>query len=360
MKTANLMMGRPLIVWMVVIACHSVSGMEAARTWTSVSGATIEARYVGMERGEIVLQGADGTQFRIQPGLLSEADQNYVRQRLEGEPAPPAATDPGETARPAQVDSRNIPGLNLAQPDEARMIGLQTGPGADQVVYFIADRSSGSEFMDTMYMYTPSASGPQQVRKLSSRSRRLDRDPYVEFETLRFSARHGQVQADHEVTFHGGARRWDLIWLEVKSRYTAGRESQDIEAYGTVNNELQVGHGVIPVIPLAMPFRIHLRQNPSRPHQIQTGLFYGGEMFIRGPRRLLESVRMEALDPAENVAESPRIQTSESQDFPEARPRNMVGEFTRLTGGIQYQIVAKVDLGPLFGETETRINITVP
>ncbi len=102
------------------------SGTGEMRTWTSVSGATVEAHYIGMEQGEIIVQGPDGLQFTIRPDLLSEADQQYAREQLGIAPdtEPPTAEQP---AKPTAFDSSRIPNLNLNQPGQARFIGFQTG-----------------------------------------------------------------------------------------------------------------------------------------------------------------------------------------------------------------------------------------
>jgi len=50
-----------------------------SRTWTSVSGNTIEAVYQNKQANLIQLKRADGTEIRIALSSLSEADQSFLR-----------------------------------------------------------------------------------------------------------------------------------------------------------------------------------------------------------------------------------------------------------------------------------------
>jgi hypothetical protein len=59
-----------------------------ARTWTSKTGAEVEAALVE-ESGEfLVLKKADGTSLKIRPANLSDADQAYVKELRDGGPVP--------------------------------------------------------------------------------------------------------------------------------------------------------------------------------------------------------------------------------------------------------------------------------
>jgi len=349
----NLTMGLMAVLLAVGWSVMPVTAYDAPmRTWTSVSGATVEARYIAVERGEIVLQGADGMEFTIRPDLLSAADQQYVRDQLGIQPDAP--TEQPTATKPGTLDSRAIQGLQLVQPDTARMIGLQTGAGASEVVYLILDQSRASDVHDILHVYQPGATGPQRLRKINDRARRHDGQRYVEFHEQNFSGQYGQTRAEHAVTVSSGAVRNDLIWIKVTSTYTTGPDSADIEFVGAINSEARTGPGDIPVMPLAMEFSTALLSMGPDTSQVHGSILGRGEFTITGPRRLLDALRIELQDKNGEVVETVRPTIVDIAAFPQARSRVYRARFTRLTPGEEYTAILRPDLGPVISVTEGR------
>ncbi len=93
-----------------------------ARTWTSASGATVEAEYEGVQGNFVVLRKSTGEKIMILLQQLSEEDQAFVREQLAPKtPAPPTPTGPhrgreGRAARPVQVPSTTPPVLTPEGP----------------------------------------------------------------------------------------------------------------------------------------------------------------------------------------------------------------------------------------------------
>jgi len=56
------------------------------RTWTSTSGTTLEAEYVGYENRKVTLRKPDNTTIQVDVRQLSEADRNYLREEFRKNP----------------------------------------------------------------------------------------------------------------------------------------------------------------------------------------------------------------------------------------------------------------------------------
>ena len=58
----------------------AITGARAQdiRTWTSASGATIEAAFVSQQADVVILQKPDGEKLRIRLNQLSPADQRFL------------------------------------------------------------------------------------------------------------------------------------------------------------------------------------------------------------------------------------------------------------------------------------------
>ncbi len=86
-------------------------------TWTSVSGAQVEARYVGMERDQVILQPAEGDEVVIRINFLIPEDQVRARE-LHAAGAPQADDDEDD------------------DDDGARLPTLASGPGEGHHAYY--------------------------------------------------------------------------------------------------------------------------------------------------------------------------------------------------------------------------------
>ncbi|MCX7818262.1 MAG: SHD1 domain-containing protein [Kiritimatiellae bacterium] len=97
------MNARPWVVGALLIA----AGMASGRTWTSVSGSTVEAEFKALQGTVVILEGADGRRMMIPLSQLSPEDQQFVREQT-ARPATPPATPPPRHGREPRT-SRTVP-----------------------------------------------------------------------------------------------------------------------------------------------------------------------------------------------------------------------------------------------------------
>ncbi|GEM_PF-2920167 len=94
----------------VIVATMLVGAAAMARTWTSASGQTVEAEYVGMQGALVILKTEAGQKVMIPLTSLSADDQQYVKEQQAAK-MPPPPTPPGRhgrephVSRPASVPS---------------------------------------------------------------------------------------------------------------------------------------------------------------------------------------------------------------------------------------------------------------
>lgn len=85
--------GLPIFILSLLLA-----GMSVARTWTSTDGKRLEAEFVSLSGDEITLKrDSDGREFTLPLTRLSEADQNFVKEKAEEKASEPVKIE-GEFA----------------------------------------------------------------------------------------------------------------------------------------------------------------------------------------------------------------------------------------------------------------------
>ncbi len=97
------------------VAVLGVAAAADARTWTSASGATVEADLVSCQGGQVMLRKADGSSLRIGLNLLSKEDQEFIARQGAG----PAVAAAGTAPAPAVSAAPVLPtGPSRARPQE--------------------------------------------------------------------------------------------------------------------------------------------------------------------------------------------------------------------------------------------------
>jgi hypothetical protein len=78
---------RMLLCWVMMAMAPALAGeTPGMRTWTSRSGAVIEAEFAGEQGGQVTLKKADGTLVRAALHQLSDDDQAFIRTQTTRPP----------------------------------------------------------------------------------------------------------------------------------------------------------------------------------------------------------------------------------------------------------------------------------
>lgn len=84
------------VIILLVVLCLATAHLHA-RTWTSSEGKTLEAEFVSAEDGKVTIKRADGRSFTLPLTKFSDADQDFVREKL-------AEMEAGKTVTAADLD----------------------------------------------------------------------------------------------------------------------------------------------------------------------------------------------------------------------------------------------------------------
>lgn len=109
------------MLWAVLAL--AVAGGAQARTWTSVSGAKVEADFISVQAGMVVLKKSEGQQLKIGLNLLSKEDQEYVRSQA-GADSGSAAAAPAVNVASAGTRAGTLPAPTALA---GRTAGIRTG-----------------------------------------------------------------------------------------------------------------------------------------------------------------------------------------------------------------------------------------
>lgn len=91
------------VVFLMCLAVTVYGGVQettALRSWTSASGKSIEAGYIGLDKGVVKLRSPDGNVFAIGAESLSDEDRQWIEQEEAKRNAPVAIQSP---AKPNQL-----------------------------------------------------------------------------------------------------------------------------------------------------------------------------------------------------------------------------------------------------------------
>lgn len=69
---------RAVCLGMALVLTGPVSASDEARTWTSTSGTTVEAKFLGHDQGRVRLRKSDGSVIEVPMSSLTAADQSWV------------------------------------------------------------------------------------------------------------------------------------------------------------------------------------------------------------------------------------------------------------------------------------------
>jgi len=91
----------------LILGLALAGAVASARTWTSVSGSTVEAEFKALQGSLVILESADGKRLMIPLSQLSPDDQQFVREQAG--PKPPALPSPSARHTREPHSSRTAP-----------------------------------------------------------------------------------------------------------------------------------------------------------------------------------------------------------------------------------------------------------
>lgn len=379
------------LAFFVILLANPALTDGSARTWTSVSGAQVEARFIEFSAGFVVLEQSDGSRFQIHPSNLSQDDREHL-SKLAGEthqppadseapsvspgtapqpgvdrPGRPAAQDATEEGghifasdafeEPKKLNASDFPNFTPSNPEEAKYVGLQYGPRAQDVVYIALDIEDSGELPKSIavrnfgqarirgdiYSLTP--------RRTSVRNHLDERVNVLSARLQTLNSSFGSVQIETEIDLVSGFGDAYRLHVFAENELTIGSERQSFGVGGQIFAKMTSGQGEIPVIRL---FAEPVLRVQTRPFVI-IGALNMDDWYLVPGRGMDRSVKLTISDEDGRVIET--LNHSWDRTVMYTPPRGSAGlqpwkrpDALRETG--TYVISSEIDLGSVFGKLQ--------
>lgn len=334
----------------------ALAGSAPARTWTSTSGATVEADFVARDGQQVILERPGGARLTIRLNQLTPEDQAWITNEAIEAPAtvdpPPAESLPGitYTAPSPPLTIEAFPPVSLTQTNRATYWGFQYGPAASNALYCVFDFAEDEQPPERMYVVTPGDTVYPAPTPWLSRGGDYREQRIRIFRGKPLTASHGDWTLTHELTFQYGMARFDVAWVKIE---TQAKRKKDRKTYrftqgGFITDQVVSGAGPIPVLRALRPleFVCNPRVYRGRP-QVEPVLKMGSFALVPGSN-LDDEIRVEVTDPeTERVVERLEIPLRE-ESLVDPNPW-LHRAYLDLRSGKTYQVQAGLNLGPLLG-----------
>lgn len=353
----------------MILFCVAVIPVSAEmRTWTSVSGATVEAELERVSGGRAYLKAPNGKQFAIGMTSLSEADREYIQSQQKPDasggslfpsstpkdaaPAPqPTAENRFPYAAAASLEG-GLPGsIQLRHPDNAKFLLIQYGPGARDVLYAVFDPPEPRTTADVAYLWSPSLPGYQTPRKMEGDSEDVaGNDAYI-FE-VPVTTQFGNLRVKGTLELASGASKWWLIFAKLDAEISEGVKSSGFQVGAYVNESLADVSDMAtakPVRFLGEP-RLSVGYNASR-RSSSGSLKLGGMTLVPG-KGMDDEIELVYLDTDGDEEDEKEWELTEQILFSSGHGGAFRYSPKELEPGQPYTVRASIDLGPIFGVQE--------
>jgi len=376
-------MKKSLHRFILIIALLIGGHFAQARSWTSISGKTIEATFVAFDGTRVELETQDGRRMRISLENLSEADREYVQNlsredmadpdtagsAVEEEKPEPAGAEQTDVffgtatlAEPVPRDISTLPEVELRSPDSATYWAAQLGPRPEDVAYFIFDQPDIDSLHDVLYVYStasPEFAVPGKIKAGKSKYKKSEEEEFriTQWKDIEFVIRNGELNTRFSFEFTYGIQRPDIASVVVEVDLAGPAGVSRILTGGYIVEEMATGIGEVTPVKILGPVRLAVTGvSRTTSNSIQASLTMRGRRVIPG-RGMPDSIRVQLTDPEGKVRERLKLEIAESlllrisgggisQSIPDLKPLTT------------YTVDAAVGFGPVVGRVTSKREFT--
>jgi len=312
----------------------------------------------------------------IAQGLPPSARNNVPDPTEIAQPqAPKAKEETSATAQPtntASVQSLKIfdqasydnvepitiakfPGLQLRNPNLASFIGLQYGPGKDEVVYLAADTRGSSDLPDQLFVYSPGAAAYTNTVKFGGMKKVGGEYRMFLFKKFLLTTRFGQIQASFEVECSSVAGQTNALNVSIVTQLSKGETKNRFILNGQLTDMIQ-GSGIINVKGI-----------------LDLPVLWLGLDLSSGAPRLVGNLNMSHLKMLPKEGMDNKVAIAVAQDKTDilreslrlednmfAQKYGIVCDLKKTVVGQSYNVSASIDLGPFLGPASFEEPVTIP
>ncbi|MEM7391014.1 MAG: hypothetical protein AAF492_01600 [Verrucomicrobiota bacterium] len=382
-------------VLLFVLSLYGNVSVEA-RTWTSVKGSKVEAEFVRVEGRRVILKRPDGSLIRIAGSSLILEDRKYIAAQMKKpkagdkdkeypddefanlpartepekkdppatkpKPAPKKSDGPFSYAEASPFSVEDFAGLKLEDAANGVYLGLQYGPGEQDVVYVAFDAPDFEKPPETMFVYAPGSKLYNKTMALKGKKKTVAvanaKGKASFFPPLKFSSEFGDIKADYEINMQYGVKSWSLLYVatEVKLTKTRGASS-GLELRGYMGEHVTEREGTIKVMPLLKQPALSLSSRAAgHGLQLRMDVKMGSQRILPG-KSMKDDIELAYTDDKDKKAGKEKVELTEERMY-NSTPISHTPK--KLKPGRGYSALASIDLGPLFGTLEASKSFTMP
>ncbi|MBU1694693.1 MAG: hypothetical protein KKC51_12110 [Verrucomicrobia bacterium] len=365
-----------------------VLGAEA-RLWTSQAGSQVEAEFVEMQAGFVVLRATDGRQFKIQMTQLSADDQVFLRENHLRPAAPPeaapvapvsapvsvpapatpppsaaSATEAGDTntstawlvyAAPDPLPADQFPGLAGTNLPRTMLVGIQFGPAKTDVLYCAFESPDPQEPPSLLYLYSPSAEGFTRTVTRPGMRRKVEETRISSFRDIRLKSAFGDIRMAADLEFSCGFGRSDTVLLLATIQLSGAGQTSALLLGGMLNNDFIYGAGTLNVFPLLTRPELSVKTWMMRGPAL-TGFCQMGRLSLVPKSGMGSALALEVVErDSGRVLDRMKTEINEKK-LVAGQPDRTIFQSLSLQAGKKVLIKAILDLGPFFGKVEKSSN----
>lgn len=326
-----------------------------------------------------------GTRYRYQP--VFRVNYDSVLQGLppsartnvpDVEKTAAAPTAPKQEAQPAaltapqvsslkifdQAEYQNVdaipisrfPNLQLRTPDLASFLGLQYGPGRNDVAYLGFDTKGKDDPRDALFVYSPGYAAYSNTIKVAGFKKSSASGKIATFKKFKLSSQFGVVSAEYEVECTASGLQTNVVILNISATLSKDDVKNRFLLNGEISDVVQ-GEGVINVKGI-----------------MDLPVLWIGLDLISGTPRLVGNLNMSHLKlvPKEGVDNRVTLVIKNEQGEEVQRESIKLDESTfeqkygiacdvkKPAAGQLYTVKATLDLGPFLGLASCEEKFTIP
>lgn len=347
---------------MFMALCMAHSAWGEMRTWTSATGATLEAALVDVLETEVVLEAANGKKFVIGRSMLSEVDQEFIHANSKSAPSteskssgPPGSLFPYEkAARLTAVP----PSIKLVHPDSARYLLIQYGPGAGEVIHVVFDPSRADVSAEAAYIWSPSLPAFKTPSRLLGQSRKVEGNNAFVY-TIPVSTSFGQMGVTGSIELTYGASQWWLIHTLGTFTLQTGAHASSLKVGGYIyeNTAEASDPGKAEPVQLLSPVALHLSSNPTGMTTVR--LWMNRRAMVPG-KKMDRKVALTFSEKDGRKVDDSEVEVTENMLFKDEVGRFVYYSTPKYASGKEYLVHATIDLGPSLGIYEKEVSVKKP
>jgi hypothetical protein len=249
-----------------------------------------------------------------------------------------------------------FPGLQLRAPKLASFIGLQYGPGKDEVVYLGFDTKGPDDLFDLLNIYSPRIPAYTTPLKVTGDKKVVASMKSVTFKMFKLTSQFGQVTADFDVDCADAGALDSKASLSVSATLSKDDTESRFLLTGDAGCFVQSNGEINAIGILDLPLLWLSRDLTSGQPALIGNLKMGQVKMV--PREGMDNrVNIVITSDRGDVVQREAIKldkASAEQRYAIACPLG------RVTPGQSYTVQASIDLGPFFGTTLFEDKITLP